>query len=169
MMEENNSVEGNDIMIQSAKKKDAHVMLDIMRQAFLRYKNDPFPSSALEETVQSIQDAMEKGEKAFIYYVDLTPVGIVRFRMEEKSLYFYRLSVIPEMQGKGIAKQLLSKLENVAQQAGMSKIHCKVRKSEENNIRLYESVGFEIVGQDAVLKKNGTLEIVLMEKLLSAH
>jgi len=40
--------------------------------------------------------------------------GMVRFLLKENGLYFYRLSVIPEKQGQGIAKKILKSLDDYA-------------------------------------------------------
>jgi predicted GNAT superfamily acetyltransferase len=42
-------------------------------------------------------------------------------------LYFYRLSVIPEKQGKGIAKKIFKSLEEYANKVDVTTILCKVR------------------------------------------
>ena len=91
--------------IKIAETADALLLHDLMIQAFMQYKEEVPPSSALEETVQSISTALDDGEQALISSIDEEPVGMVRFRVKEDCLYFYRLSVIPEKQGQGIAKE----------------------------------------------------------------
>ena len=50
-----------------------------MIQAFMEYKDEVPPSSALEETCESISIALEGIEKALICYLYNKPVGMVRF------------------------------------------------------------------------------------------
>ncbi|WP_342744306.1 GNAT family N-acetyltransferase [Bacillus alkalicellulosilyticus] len=102
------------MLIQSATSAQAPVIHELMIKAFMEYKNETPPSSALEETVQSVLEAMEKGEKALIAIEENSPVGMVRYQLKAEGLYFYRLSVIPEKQGWGIAKKLLKSLEEYA-------------------------------------------------------
>ena len=90
-----------------ADASDAPLIHDLMIKAFMGYKDEIPPSSALEETVQTISTALEDGEKAFISYIGNEPVGMVRFRLKDNGVYFYRLSVIPEKQGQGIAREIL--------------------------------------------------------------
>ncbi|MDQ0299278.1 hypothetical protein J2S78_001698 [Salibacterium salarium] len=78
---------------------DAPVIHELMIKAFMEYKNDPSPSSALEETVQSVSEALEREEKALIAYVENQPVGMGCFQIKNEGLYFYRLSVIPQKHG----------------------------------------------------------------------
>jgi len=100
--------------IKFAEVSDASIIHDLMIKAFMEYKDEVPPSSALEETVQSVLIALKDGEQGLISYVDNEPVGMVRFQLNEDGLYFYRLSVIPEKQCLGIAKKILMSLEDFA-------------------------------------------------------
>lgn len=160
----NNKKEGSWMNIQKASIEDVALLYDIMIQAFTRYKNDPFPSTALEESVASIKVAMEEGEEALICKQGDRAIGMVRYQWKGNGLYFYRLSVRPEEQGRGVAKLLLTSLETVAKNNGIHKVWCKVRKSEMQNIKLYESVGFVITEGIAMGRGDGIMEIVVMEK-----
>ena len=121
-----------------AEASDAPLIHDLMIQAFMEYKDDIPPSSALEETVQTISTALEDGEKALISYIGDEPVGMVRFRLNDNGVYFYRLSVIPEKQGQGIAKELVKSLDDYAKQNEKPTIRCKVRMTLPKNIKLYQ-------------------------------
>ena len=153
--------------IAFAQTTDAPVIHDLMMQAFMAYKNEVPPSSALEETVQSISEALENGEQALIGYLADEPVAMVRFRIESDSLYFYRLSVIPNKQGQGIAKRLLKSLETYALEQDKSTIQCKVRMTLPKNIALYQSIGYKVYDEEIVYKPDGlTVPVVAMTKQL---
>lgn len=92
------------MVIRFATTSEAAVVHDLMIKAFIEYNNESPPSSALDETVHSVLDALEKG-KSTIAFDENRPVGMVRFQLKNEGLYFYRLSVIPEKQGKGIGKR----------------------------------------------------------------
>lgn len=153
--------------IKIADVSDAPLIHDLMINAFLEYKDVVPPSSALEENVQSISDSLKEGEQSLIGFVDNVPVGMVRFQLKEEGLYFYRLSVIPEKQGQGIAKKLLKFLEEYAHKKEVSTLFCKVRMMVSRNINLYRSIGYKIYNEEVVLKPNGIkLKVVSMEKKL---
>jgi len=155
------------MIINSALPSDAPIIHDLMMKAFIEYKDVIPPSSALEETVQSVIDALEREEKALIAYENNRPVGMVRFILKDEGLYFYRLSVLPEKQGKGIAKMILKSIEDYANKIGVSIILCKVRMTVARNIQLYNSIGYHIYDEEIVHKPNGVnLKIVLMKKTL---
>lgn len=151
--------------IKFAQTTDARVIHDLMMQAFMEYKNEVPPSSALEETVQSIATALEDNEQALIGYIADHPVAMVRFHVKEDCIYFYRLSVIPAKQGQGIAKQLLKSLEDYAVELEKPLIQCKVRMTVPKNIALYQSLGYEMYDEEVVHRPNGvTLQVVAMMK-----
>lgn len=152
--------------IKLAESEDIPIVHEIMIKAFDKYRDDAFPSSALEETIESISAAMNNGELAFIYYQNERPVGMVRFLTTDDSIYFYRLSVIPEQQGKGIAKNIIAHLEKYAKEIGVVQIHCNVRYAETQNILLYHSIGYSIDETSFITKQQGQMKIVSMKKIL---
>ncbi|HWL12725.1 MAG TPA: GNAT family N-acetyltransferase [Ureibacillus sp.] len=147
----------------------AQVIYSIMQQAYIEYEQAGMPSSALKETIESIQKDLEAGEQAFIGYESTgKPVAMVRFQMNENYLYFSRLSVLPECRGKGFAKELLKELEAYAIQNGISEIRCKVRKNVERNILLYTNMGYQIYEEELGHLVNGdAITIVSMKKQVS--
>jgi ribosomal protein S18 acetylase RimI-like enzyme len=155
------------MVINAAISSDAPVIHDLMIKAFMEYKNENPPSSALEETVQSVSDALEKGEKALIAFEENNPISMVRFQLKDEGLYFYRLSVIPEKQGKGIAKKILKSLEDYANTINVTTILCKVRMTVTKNVQLYSSIGYGVYGEEVVHKPNGiNIKVVSMKKEL---
>ncbi|MGY3185750.1 GNAT family N-acetyltransferase [Lysinibacillus sp. TE18511] len=151
-----------------AQVKDAPVIHRVMLQAFKEYEHATPPSSALSETVESIEQAIKKGEYAFIGYIDEQPVAMVRFTLSAQGIYFFRLSVIPEKQGQGLAKALIEELEQYALANGKSTSECKVRMSVPRNIELYRSLGYVVIKEETGENRNGvSLAIATMEKQLT--
>ena len=141
-----------------------------MIQAFMEYRDEVPPSSALEETVESVATALHNGEQALISYIDDKPAGMVRFRVKEDYVYFYRLSVIPEKQGQGIAKEILNSLETYALEQEKTTVQCKVRMTVSKNIALYYSIGYRIFDEEIVYKPNGmTVKVVSMMKAINQN
>jgi ribosomal protein S18 acetylase RimI-like enzyme len=151
--------------IKFAEVSDAPLIHELMINAFLEYKDEVPPSSALEETVQSISTALKEGELSLIAFADHVPVGMVRFQLKEEGLYFYRLSVTPEKQGQGIAKKLLKSLEEYAHKKEVPTLLCKVRMTVPRNIYFYSSIGYKIYHEEVVHKPNGiNINVVSMQK-----
>lgn len=157
---------GNSMEMKLAKVSDAPIIHELMMKAFDEYKNEIPPSSALNETVQSITDALNNGEQSLIGFIDNVPVAMVRFLFKEEGLYFFRLSVIPEKQGQGIAKKLLQTLEKYAIQNRIPAIFCKVRMNVQRNIQLYESLGYTMTDEETINRNGIKFKVVTMLKKL---
>ncbi|AXH99252.1 GNAT family N-acetyltransferase [Sporosarcina sp. PTS2304] len=150
-----------------AEMKDAPIIHDVMIQAFQEFKDATPPTSALQETVQSVEKAMQEGEEALIGYIEGEPVTMIRFRQQEQGMYFSRFSVIPKRQRQGIAKQMLRHLEDYAKQRNTSTLLCKVRADVEKNISLYESIGYHVYDKEILHRSDGTsVAVVSMKKSL---
>ena len=153
--------------MQIQLSKNADSILSIMLQAFDEYKTDEVPSSALKETVEMITEEMQNGELALIGYIDGQEAAMVRFKIKSDHLYFYRLSVIPEQQGKGLAKELLLFLEQYAAQRGILEMRCKVRMNVSRNMKLYESIGYLIIKEGMSSNLSGEeLPVATMSKMI---
>jgi len=154
-------------MIRLASVQDAHLVHKVMITAYEEYRYADVPSGALNETVSSIAEALNQGvEQALLYYLDDVPVGTVRFTVENNSLYFFRLSVVPEARNRGIAKSMLSWLENYAKEHGLTEIWCKVRMTIPINVRLYESIGYVLTEQKMVTNSGLPINVGTMKKIL---
>lgn len=150
-----------------ADSQHAHIVHKVMMQAFKEYEHATPPSSALSETVSSIELALQNDEQAFISYMENEPVAMVRFTLNDEGIYFFRLSVVPEKQGQGLAKMLIAEVENYARAQGKSVSKCKVRMSVPRNIALYRALGYVITKETMVENLNGiSLPVVTMEKTL---
>ena len=151
--------------IYLAKVDDASILYKVMMAAFEEYRTVYPPSSALDETVDGIKQSLLNNGSAIIYEEDGIAHGTVMFRYIDDELYFSRVSVIPESRGRGIAKAMLSWLENHAVERGINKVKCKVRVSVPRNIQLYKSMGYAVVEEGVVIKPDGhRLKVVTMEK-----
>lgn len=151
--------------IKFAKVSDASIIRDLMIKAFMEYKEAVPPSGALDETVHSVSNDLKNGEQCLIGCIDSEPVGMVRVKLKDRGLYFFRLSVIPEKRSKGIAKKLLKSLEEYASKREISTMFCRVRMTVPKNIKLYHSVGYEIYDEEIVHKPNGiNINVVSMKK-----
>ena len=148
--------------------ENAENICRVMHLAFERYKEDPIPSSALVETPQSIEKELQKGIRVWGGKINEQLIAIVKVITQDNALYFSRLSVIPSMQGKGYAKQVVRFIEQRAKMEGKRHVTCKVRSSEEGNIQLYRQLGFEIVAEETIPNILGqNIQTVSMRKIIS--
>ena len=160
-----------DVIIKLAEEdEDIISVYQVMLDAFAEYSNHGIPSSAMNESVTSIQQAIHKGsEQAVLACINGKPIGSARIILEQNSLYFKRLSVSPEARRKGMAKKMIQWLEEYAKETGKGKIYCRVRKDTPLNIELYHHFGFGISKEETIINKDGNvIDTVLMGKTVHA-
>jgi ribosomal protein S18 acetylase RimI-like enzyme len=156
-----------EVYIREATPDDADTIHTLMYIAFEEYKTAIPPSSALEETSDSILESFRnQGESAAILYEDDTAVAMVRFKYIDETIYFFRLSVIPPKRRRGYARQLVKWIEKQGVTKGMNISRCRVRQSVQNNLVLYQNMGYEIVDQELIVRPAGTVKALTMEKKL---
>ncbi|GLC88891.1 GNAT family N-acetyltransferase [Lysinibacillus piscis] len=142
-------------------------IIQVIHAAFQRYENEPVPSSALQETALSIQEELNQGVLIFGASEQDTLIAVVKCTIQQASLYFSRLAVLPSAQGKGVATQLLYFIEQFAIAQQLSYITCKVRQSEQKNICYYQKLGYRIILEETIVSTMGSrIPIVTMEKIL---
>lgn len=140
----------------------------VIHQAFKRYETDSQPSSALNETADTIITELKQGTEMFGVYDNDELIALVKCVLNDEFMYFSRLSVLPKNQGKGVATNLVKYLEGYAVQNNIFLSKCKVRKSEKNNIALYTKLGYKIVKEEIIINKNGDeIPAVTMQKNLT--
>ena len=131
------------IRVRLARPEDADAIHAITAAAYAEYRDADIPSSALAETAATVRADLEReGQGAALVEQDGWPVGCVRFRAGADDLYFFRLAVLPECQGRGLAKSLLLWLSGFAAGAGKERLWCLTRVSVSRNRHLYRSHGF---------------------------
>jgi L-amino acid N-acyltransferase YncA len=74
--------------------------------------------------------------------------------------------VDPLAQGRGIGRQLLSRLLEAARQTGCRTVVASVAADNRTGLKLHQSLGFEVVGtlRDAAFKFNRWMDITLLQR-----
>lgn len=156
-----------DVTIRPANPEDANTIHTLMMLAFEEYRQTVPPSSALEETSEGILNELRSGnESAAILYEDDVAVAVVRYKFEGDAITFFRLSVIPTKRRRGYAKKLVKWIELQGTTKGMNVSRCKVRQTVQNNVRMYQDLGYEIVDQELVVRPTGSVKALTLEKSL---
>ncbi|MFB3167906.1 GNAT family N-acetyltransferase [Neobacillus sp. 179-C4.2 HS] len=155
-------------MIKLGNEAEIVIAHKLMKEAFEEYRYLEVPSSAINEPLDTLRDSFRNGlEKFIVCYIDGNPLGFLRFNTKGETLYFSRVSVPPYARGRGIAKSMLSWLEDYAKKEGIYKLQCKVRSSLIHNLSLYKSIGYTVTKEEMVTNSNNlSVNIVVMEKLL---
>ena len=100
------------------------------------FTDDHWSAKQVEQQLLNV-NAINLGVKAKGYLVGYALVGSV---LDEAELY--QIALLPEFQGRGMAKKLLEQLCLQLTAASMRRLLLEVREQNLPAIRLYESFGF---------------------------
>ena len=130
--------------IREAAEHDAPTLLRLMQMAFQEYDGvlDP-PSGAHTETIETVKRKLAAGGAALALR-DERPVGFAFYEPYGDSLYFGRLSVLPEFRNQGIGGALLNYVEQRASETGAAGVTLGVRLQLPHLIARYEKLGYRI-------------------------
>jgi len=157
-----------EVSIRHARPEDADTIHSLMLIAFDEYRAAVPPSSALEETSEGIHAALvDESESAAILYEDDIAVAMVRYKFVDDAIWFFRLSVVPPKRRRGYARQLVKWIEHQGVTKGMNASRCKVRQTVQNNVAMYQNMGYEIIDQELVVREGGTVKTLTLEKKLT--
>ena len=76
------------------------------------------------------------------------PVGTVRVDRDDHAAGIYGFAVLPEFQGRGIGRQVLSSLARDLEAEGVAEIGLEVSVTNDSALRLYLSCGFDVMGTE---------------------
>jgi rhamnose utilization protein RhaD (predicted bifunctional aldolase and dehydrogenase)/predicted GNAT family acetyltransferase len=94
-------------------------------------------------------------------------LACVRYQIEGDALYFHRLSVHPDYRRQGLAKKLVGHLEALARAQGLARLTCSVRLQKADNVALYTSLGFQLLGERSVCRDGTPVPTGDFEKRLA--
>jgi len=146
--------------IKTAILDDAEAILALQRLAYQSEAAvyDDFTLRPLTETLEEIKSRFH--DRKFLKAIEGEQiVGSVRAFQEGVACHVERLVVHPDYQRRGIGTALLNMIETCFPAA--SRFELFTGHKSENNIRLYERVGYRAVRQERV---NDKVTLVVMEK-----
>lgn len=140
--------------IQAATLKDAAVLARIISQANvpvakefgLTPENAPTHPSLC--TAQWIVAGMERGETYSLVRSEGAPAGCVAYESPEPDLAFLnRLAVLPQCQGQGLGRALVSHILDRAGRDGKKAVSIGIIKAHTRLASWYASLGFVPAGE----------------------
>ena len=136
-----------DLRVEEAKPGDAMDMVDIIHAAFgARPPLDP-PSSALSESVASVQSALA-ADGGLVARVDGEAAGAVLFAVTDGWLGLRRVSVHPRFQHRGVATALVGVAEEVASRAGLIGVRLTARAELPATVDFWRRRGYLVQGAE---------------------
>ncbi|WP_017380312.1 GNAT family N-acetyltransferase [Paenisporosarcina sp. TG-14] len=140
------AVEGFTLRHATTDDLDMRVRLDV--EAF----------GVLEEDAQAMESRINNDEDTDMLMIDVNneTIGKIRVKREDGEAWIYGFCILPDYQGKGIGRKVLSKVVSDQSALGYT-VHLDVETKNAQALKLYESVGFkEIHAQDYYVYQNKT-------------
>jgi ribosomal protein S18 acetylase RimI-like enzyme len=164
------------VMIRQMRMRD---MRPFMRLRALVDTETPYMPSVPGERKESLLYNLAKmywnRKKVFTYlaYKDDELVGYIilllgRFRKFRGNAYIANVSVRKDCRGQGIGRELMKAAEKQAKQCRARRVELEVFGKNENAIRLYEQLGYEVEGRKrrAVENEDSYDDLVFMAKFI---
>lgn len=131
-------------------------------------------SGDIRTDINQMKELMKTPGTVFLVYENEAGAleGSVFLHKKEDKLYLGMLSVLPEIQAKGIGKKLMTSAEAYARQEHCVSIYMRVISARLELIAWYEKQGYKNTGQTEPFENNkyGTanrpLEFIIMEKMI---
>ncbi|MFA9388993.1 MAG: GNAT family N-acetyltransferase [Prolixibacteraceae bacterium] len=146
--------------IRLANISDLEKILDIQKKAFVQ-QAEIYQMCSIAPMTQTMEEIIEECTSKIVLKAALNGeiIGSIRAHMENRICHINKLAVLPEYQGKGFGKALLTEIEKYFPKA--AKFALETGAKSKNNIELYKKYGYAIV--DRFIVHNG-IEAVIMEK-----
>jgi ribosomal protein S18 acetylase RimI-like enzyme len=138
------------LVLRAASAADAPMIAATIAAAFMQYRGTLVPeSSAFRETPETIANQLAAGSSVIVAERNGTMIGCVVSEVLEGDLYFGRLAVLPTARGLGLAKRLISAVEEEARRRGLPGVRLGVRIALEVNQRLFNALGYREISREA--------------------
>ena len=136
------------ITIRPASVEDAAVVRDIYQMSFSEYQSFlklSSPPAALQETTQSIAQALQSDMIFLAIYNQLKAVGSIRLSILEDSVgYIGRFAVLPNWQKSGAGSALMEYALAYFSQKGLKAAALHTGTKQIHLARFYHSFGFYV-------------------------
>ena len=125
------------LTLQPARRQDLEMLVHILAASF---------DDAEEEVRAGIaRNLADPSEQYYLAYLDGTPIGSIRSSIVGNDAYLYGFGVLPAYRGRGLGREILSRMIETLSAANHSRIGLEVETDNRNALGLYLSCGFREV------------------------
>jgi ribosomal protein S18 acetylase RimI-like enzyme len=128
------------VSVREAGPADVPFIISCLADAF------GFPVEHLE--AEEIEALARRFHGTLVVDYASEPVGTVRVDRGDEAAGIYGFAVLPEFQGRGIGRQVLSALARDLSAEGVAEIGLEVSCTNDAALHLYLSCGFDVMGTD---------------------
>jgi ribosomal protein S18 acetylase RimI-like enzyme len=136
-----------ELAIGPARPEDAGEVMTVQRAAFLieGELNNSFTLPPMTETLDEVRKAIESDTVVLVARLGHRIVGSVRGIAVDGTGHVGRLSLAPDMHGRGIGRDLMAAIE-AALADRVTKYQLFTGATSENNLRMYRRLGYYEIG-----------------------
>lgn len=141
------------IEISSANQTDCQQIEKIAKPIWEQHYTPIIGSQQVEymlnkfQSATAVQSQMEQGYEYFIVYYESEPAGYMAVEAREKSLFISKFYLSLNYRGKGVAKVMLNKVIQLAEQKGLKQLELTVNKYNPA-YQVYLKLGF--INQESI-------------------
>lgn len=130
----------------------------------------------IRANVDMVRELIHQTGSVFLKYTNDKDqiLGCVNLQQHDKKIYLGMFSVSPQLQGKGIGKQILNTAEEYALQLGCTAVYMWVISARDELISWYNRHGYTDTGKRIPFEEDGItgkhlqkLEFMILEKSLT--
>jgi ribosomal protein S18 acetylase RimI-like enzyme len=131
------------VTLREARVEDGQFIIDCLAKAFA------IPAEEFEREVEKegLETLMARFGGTLVIDYATEPVGTVRVDRDHGAAGIYGFAVIPELQGRGIGRQVLSRLARDLVSEGLG-VSLEVSVTNDTALHLYLSCGFDVMGTE---------------------
>ena len=127
------------ITVRPAELADGQFVVSCLAQAF------NFPA---ELEAGELETLARRFPGTLVVDYSNEPVGTVRVDRSAEAAGIYGFAILPEFQGRGIGRQVLSSLARELRAEGMAQIGLEVSCNNDSALHLYLTCGFDVTGTE---------------------
>lgn len=131
----------DDTTIETIDGSRADDVLSVVHLAFANRPDLDPPATALQETVETIREALEAHGGLLVEY-EGSPVGALLFEPRGRLLGLRRVGVLKPVRGFGVAAQMASRAREIAQERGYTGLELEARVELPGTINFWRNLGY---------------------------
>lgn len=138
------------IMIKTAAVADALLLETLAKEIWMQHYADIITMEQISYMLERFQSAeaivqdMQSGAVYDIAYANGEPCGYSAAVPDETGLFLSKLYVRQSCRGLGIARAMVSRIEQRAKDAGLPQVTLKCNKHNTGSLAAYERLGFNV-------------------------
>ena len=155
-----------DVSVRRAVVDDVDAIAAILREAFAEFASDYTPEAFAIVTPPSneIHGRFDEGPM-WVAVGEGRFLGTVSAVPEPDHLYIRSMAVVPDAQGRGIGKRLMTAVEEYAVENGFGTLFLYTTEFSTNAVRLYETLGFKKDRDTTADEWYGTAGMSMLKKI----